>query len=157
MKRALACVLFMMFLFAPCATEPEKTVAVPYSPDEFAPWQKDLRRAEIIAFGSLPFVTFMTSLGYDVYRYYTHNQREEYLPWPLKINEIAVPLSQDEQKRILLISVGISVGVALFDFGYRALKRHIRKSRQDRENREEQQNIIIEEIDNPVPDEVEEP
>lgn len=157
MKRVTACLLFCMLLFPLSAAEPETTEAVPYSPDEFQPWQKDLRRAEIIAFGSLPFVTFMTSLGYDVFRYYTHNQRDEYLPWPLKDNDIAEPLSQDEQKRILLISVGISVGVALFDFGYRALKRHIRQSRQDRNNREEQRNIVIEELDTPVPGETEEP
>ena len=157
MKRIIACMLFIVVLFSLYAAETEDAEPVPYSPDEFSPWQKDLRRAEIIAFGSLPFVTFMTSLGYDVFRYYTHNQREEYLPWPLKKDEIAIPLSEDEQKRVLLISVGVSVGVALFDFGYRALKRHIKRSRQDRNNREEQRNIVIEELDNPAPDETEAP
>lgn len=156
MKRGISLMLFLIMLFSLYSAEPDTTEPVPYNPEEFKPWQNDLRRAEIIAFGSLPFVTFMTSLGYDVYRYYSHNQREEYLPWPLKNNEIAEPLSQDEQKRILLISVGISVGVALFDFGYRSLKRHIRQSRQDRQNQEECRSIVIEEIDTPVAEETEE-
>lgn len=155
MKRITAVILFLVLLFSAYTAEPDTAEPVPYNPDEFKPWQNDLRRAEIIAFGSLPFVTFMTSLGYDVYRYYSHNQREEYLPWPMKKNEIAEPLSQDEQKRILLISAGISVGVALFDFGYRALKRHIRQSRQDRQNQEARRNIVIEEIDNSEPEEME--
>ncbi len=133
------------------------TEPIPYEEDEFPSWQSDIRRAEIIAFGALPFVTFMTSLSYDIYRYVDHDQREEYLPWPMKKKEIAEPLSEDDQKRILLISVGVSLGVALFDYGYRALKRHIRQSRQDRLNREAQKTVIIEEIDGEIIPESESP
>lgn len=153
MKRGTALVLALVFFFGilpaqtPASGETD-TKPLPYEKDEFPSWQSDIRRAEIIAFGALPFVTFMTSLSYDVYRYIDHDQREEYLPWPMKKKEIAEPLSEDDQKRILLISVGVSIGVALFDYGYRALKRHIRQSRQERRNREARPVIIIEEIDN---------
>ena len=39
---------------------------LPYGEDEFYTWQKDLRRAEIITFGSLPFGTFRASISSDI-------------------------------------------------------------------------------------------
>ena len=120
---------------------------VPYEADEFPDWQKDLRRAEIIAFGSLPFVTLLSSLSYDVFRYYDHDQDERYKPWPFRDSTIAIPKSEDEQKRILLIAVGISLGVAVFDFGFRAIRRSIRRSRADRQNDDNARAIRILEID----------
>jgi len=153
MKRIIAVLVLCIQIITPLVSETDTsatddTTPAEYTDEEFSSWQKDLRRAEIIAFGALPFVTLMTSLGYDIYRYVDHNQREEYLPWPLKETETAVPLSEDEQKKILLLSIGISVGVAVFDFGYRTLRRKIRNSRLDKKNREAVQAIIIEEIDN---------
>ncbi|HRR02352.1 MAG TPA: hypothetical protein P5286_05580 [Treponemataceae bacterium] len=156
MKRGIALVLTFVLVtgFLPAqttTTNDSGTEPVPYEKDEFPSWQSDIRRAEIIAFGSLPFVTFMTSLTYDIYRYIDHDQQDEYLPWPMKEKEIAEPLSEDDQKKILLISVGVAIGVALFDYGFRAIRRHIRQSRQERRNREAQPVIIIEEIDDAVP------
>ncbi len=75
----------------------------------------------------------------------------------MKEKEIAEPLSEDDQKKILLISVGVAIGVALFDYGFRAIRRHIRQSRQERRNREAQPVIIIEEIDDALPAVPEEP
>ncbi|HOT61827.1 MAG TPA: hypothetical protein PLU93_03105 [Treponemataceae bacterium] len=105
---------------------------VPYGPDEFATWQKDLRRAEVIALGSLPFVTFMASIYYDVYRYASHGYQDEYLPWPFKKADIAIDLTEDEQKKILLVSAGISIGVAITDFAIRAIRRNMRARRAER-------------------------
>ncbi len=107
--------------------------AVPYGPAEFPQWQLDLRRGEIIAFGSLPFVTFLGSIGYDVYRYYSHDQQEGYLPWPLKNKATAIPLSEDEQKNVLLTAVGISVGIALTDLVFRLIKRNQTVRHRERE------------------------
>ena len=106
-------------------TDAEHT-PLPYKKDEFPEWQRDLRRAEIIALGSLPFVTLLSSLSYDVYRYYDHNQDERYKPWPFRDSAIAVPKTEDEQKRVLLIAVGVAVGVAVVDFSFRAIGRSIR-------------------------------
>jgi hypothetical protein len=124
-------------------TTPE---AVPYGPAEFPEWQKDLRRAEIISFGALPFVTFFASIYYDVYRYYSHDQEAGYLPWPFKNSDTAVALTEDEQKNILLYSAGISVGVAIFDFGYRQISREIRMRKAERENSETDSVIQIEPV-----------
>lgn len=148
MIRTVSSILILVF-FVSCATvqTPENKEPIPYEKDEFSNWQKDLRRAEIIAFGALPFVTFMSSLYYDIYRYVDHNQDDAYLPWPLKDNETAVPLTEDEQKTILISAVGVSVGVALFDFGYHALRRYIRNKKLDKKNKEAYRAIIINEID----------
>lgn len=114
-------------------TSPSATaVPVPYDPLEFPDWQKDLRRAEIISFGALPFVTFMSSIYYDIYRYYDHGSNEAYLPWPLKKQDIAVPLSQSEQKNVFYASVGISLGVAVFDFAWHIISRNIEQSERAR-------------------------
>ena len=116
------------------ATTPAENVPVPYSPEEFTDWQKDLRRAEILSFGALPFVTFVSSIYYDIYRYYSNDKQEGYLPWPLKKSESAIGLSESEQKNIFLYSISISVGVAVFDFGFRTVKRAIQNSKAKKEN-----------------------
>ena len=146
-RRIAACALFSLFLM-PLVCE-DAHDPVPYEPKEFSTWQKDLRRAEIIAFGSLPFVTFTSSIYYDVYRYYDHGQDPAYKPWPFKDKNIAVALSEDEQKKILLASICVSVGVAVFDYGFRAIRRAIRNSRINKQNELEVNPIEIE----AVPDE----
>lgn len=111
-------------------SEPE-----PYVAQEFPPWLLDLRRAEIISLGALPFVTFMSSIYYDVYRYYDNGQDEGYLPWPMKKKDIAVPLSEREQKNLFMASLGISVSVAAIDYFWRFVTRSLkdRKAAADRE------------------------
>lgn len=150
MTRFLAAVLFILCSCqAIVGQTTDSHTPLPYGEDEFYTWQKDLRRAEIITFGSLPFVTFMSSIYYDIYRYYDHDQDDTYLPWPLK-KDNAVPMSEDEQINILKASIGIAIGVAIFDYGFRAIRRAIRKSKIDRANREMVQPIKIEEIDEPA-------
>jgi amino acid transporter len=81
---------------------------LPYTIEEFTEWQRELRRASIISFlASVRHV--LTSMGYDVYRYYDHGEDERYKPWPFKDSSIAIPKSEDEQKRIVLIAAGISL------------------------------------------------
>ena len=145
-RQVAAFALFVLF-FMPLVCEDSHT-PVPYDPEEFPTWQKDLRRAEIIAFGSLPFVTFTSSIYYDVYRYYDHGQDAAYKPWPFKNKNTAIALSEEEQKKILLASICVSVGVALFDYGFRAIRRGIRNRRIDKENELEVNPIEIE----PIPD-----
>ncbi len=132
MKIPVAVLLF--FLIATSLFAVDTTTPVPYGPAEFAPWQTDLRRAEILSFGALPFVTFMASIYYDLYRYADNKGDEGYLPWPFKKSAVAVPLTEREQKNIFLTSAGISVGVALFDYGYRYVTRSIRAGKAAKAN-----------------------
>lgn len=55
-----------------------------FDTSDFPLWAKDLRRAEIVAFGSFPFAIFFASLGMDLYRSATHDWDRRYAPWPLK-------------------------------------------------------------------------
>lgn len=144
--RLIACVIFCVLSLFMLSAETTSMEAVPYGSSEFPEWQKDLRRAEILSFGSLPFVTFMASIYFDIYRYVDHNGAEGYLPWPFKKSSVAVPLTEQEQMQILLASAGISVGVAVFDFGFRAIKRYIRISKAEKRNREIVEPIQIEPI-----------
>lgn len=155
--RILFVLVFISLLTGPISAETSTTpstdhVPVPYGPAEFPDWQKDLRRAEILSFGALPFVTFVSSIYYDVYRYYSNDGQEGYLPWPLKKSESAIGLSEAEQKNIVFYSASISVGVALFDFGFRTLKRAIQNSKAEKENQGYIDPIQIEPVQNkPIP------
>ncbi|HNQ96591.1 MAG TPA: hypothetical protein PKH81_00680 [Treponemataceae bacterium] len=154
MNRIVAILLLLVclpvFLFS--QTEPANSnEPKPYEKDEFSTWQKDVRRAGIITFGALPFSTFFTAIYYDLYRYYDNDQDDRYLPWPLKNNDIAEPLTEDEQKQILAISIGASVCVALIDFTVRAIKRSAKRRKAERLERDRVETIRIEEIDGAVP------
>jgi hypothetical protein len=77
-------------------------------------WLKDLRRAEIVAFGSLPLTIFWTSFVMDMYRYSTHNWNQAYAPWPLK-GAGAVGMDYNEIRTMFTIAIGSSLVIALVD------------------------------------------
>lgn len=107
---------------------------VPYTKEEFPLWQHELRRFEILSFGALPFVTLLTFWGYDMIRAAKHPKDPAYYPWPLKQADKAVPLTEKEQIKVFCTAVGISIGIALIDFTYRAIKRSIDRKKLEREN-----------------------
>lgn len=141
------CLAMLIFAGGMAFAQTGELQPVPYGPDEFPSWQKDLRRAEILSFGALPFVTFISSIYYDIYRYAQNDGNEAYLPWPLKKTEIAIPLTEREQKNILYASVGISLGVAVFDFGWRTISRAIRESKVEKKNASKPEPITIREVE----------
>jgi hypothetical protein len=78
-------------------------------------WLKDLRRAEIVAFGAFPFAIFVSSFGVDTYRFFTHDGNMLYAPWPFNIGGVAEK-TQDEFQLTVTIAIGISLAVSLVDF-----------------------------------------
>ena len=70
LKKKSAFLMIFMFLAAPCLVfaedehEPE-----PYTPAEFSQATLNLRRGEIVTFGSLPFTMMWAGAGYSVFRY----------------------------------------------------------------------------------------
>jgi hypothetical protein len=138
--------VFSLNFFSYAQTNTQTKIAEPYGPAEFPPWISDMRRAEIISFGSLPFVTFATSIYYDLFRYIEKGGDERYLPWPLKKSDKAIPLTQSEQKNIFFLSVGISVGIALVDFSIHAISRRVNERRAEQKEREAYDPIIIKPI-----------
>lgn len=86
-------------------------------------WSKDLRRTEIITFGSLPFVTLWTTVGYGLAVHGTfHNP----------LNKSTTRYTQTEQKQIFAISAAASVGLGLTDLAINLIMRNVKKSRQSK-------------------------
>ena len=96
----------------------------------FPQWTRDLRRAEIIAFGSFPFAYFFSSFVYDAYRCVIHDWDMRYAPWPFEAAG-SIGKSQDERKKVLLIAAGTAVFISLIDYSIV----QIRRNRREKESR----------------------
>ncbi|MFP3041649.1 hypothetical protein LQZ19_07470 [Treponema primitia] len=90
-----------------------QTVSTTEAP-EFPLWARDLRRAEIIAFGSFPFMMFLSNFTVDTYRASNHEWDNRYMPWPLK-GAGAVEMSTDEHVLTLGVAIAGSLVLALAD------------------------------------------
>ena len=101
----------------------EDTTPKPYDDKEFPQTLKDIRRFEIITIGALPFVTLDTSLAYSTYRYARNDFDSAYKPDIFS----ASSYTQEEQKGIILTSVGICVGIGLTDLVVQIIKRSSKK------------------------------
>jgi hypothetical protein len=110
----LVCVLTLAPLFAARGEEPVKE-PVPYKEDEFPQWLKDLRRAEIVFFGTLPFTLLVSIQGYEIARFYIHDQDPLYTPWPFRSAQ-APPYTFDEQMVIIGSAVVLSGILAFTDY-----------------------------------------
>lgn len=100
----------------------------PYQKDEFPGILHDIRRAEIITLGSMPFITFSATLGYSFGKYASHNFDSSYFVNPFSSTE-ENSFSTDEQIGILLTSLGISAGIGLTDFIVHTIKRNNRQKK----------------------------
>ncbi|MDR1305999.1 MAG: hypothetical protein LBK74_00305 [Treponema sp.] len=78
-------------------------------------WVKDLRRAEIVAFGSFPFTLFFTKTFIDLYRTATHDWDRRYAPWPFKAAG-AVSMDGDQIKMMFAIAVSASLTISITDY-----------------------------------------
>jgi hypothetical protein len=88
---------------------------VPYKEDEFPQWLKDLRRAEIVFFGTLPFTLLVSMQGYEIARFYIHDQDPLYTPWPFRSAQ-APPYTFEEQMTVVGTALVISGLLALADY-----------------------------------------
>lgn len=100
----------------------------PYQKDEFPEILHDIRRAEIITLGSMPFITFSATLGYSFGKYASHNFDSSYFVNPFSSTD-ENSFSTDEQIGILLTSLGISAGIGLTDFIVHTIKRNNRQKK----------------------------
>ena len=95
----------------------------------FPQWVKDMRRWEIIAFGSFPFAMFLTTFAMDTYRWISYegmnfsDQGRRYAPWPFT-SAGAVARTGLEQGLTIGIAVGVSVIAAFVDLFITQSKRN---------------------------------
>jgi hypothetical protein len=99
-----------------------------FDTSEFPLWAKDLRRAEIVTFGSFPFTVFFTTFAMDTWRCYSHGWDPLYAPWPAKPPG-AVNMTQDELTMTIAIAAVTSVAIAVVDFSIVQIKRHRERQR----------------------------
>jgi len=91
-------------------------------------WVRDLRRWEIVAFGTIPFAMFTATFGMDMYRWYNNSGMSfsdtdrRYAPWPLK-SAGAINMEPHEMEQTLIIAAGLCVTVAFTDLIITLVKR----------------------------------
>jgi hypothetical protein len=98
-------------------TSPAAT-AVPsgqFDTSDFPQWGKDLRRGEIIAFGSFPFTMFTATFFMDTWRCYNNGWDTKYAPWPFK-SAGAVDMTNREHEIVMTAAALTSLGLAFADF-----------------------------------------
>lgn len=115
-------ILFLIFNTCFIYAETDSTNQViddtTYDDINFPQWTLDLRRTEIITFGSLPFVTLWTTFGYS---FATYNEFRN----PLQKNNGA--FTEDDQKKVLMISACISLGLGVIDLLINLIQRSYSK------------------------------
>jgi hypothetical protein len=97
-------------------------------------WVRDLRRWEIVAFGTIPFAMFTATFGMDMYRWNNANGMDfsdngrKYAPWPLK-SAGAIAMDYREMEKTLIIAASLSASVAFTDLIINQIKRHRARKR----------------------------
>ena len=137
-------ILFFMFL---CGLSAQTTTSgntamtsTYFDMSGFPLWARDLRRAEIIAFGSFPFSYFISNFGFDTYRWANNSWDRRYAPWPIASSG-NIEQTQSEKLMTLGIAAGGAILIAIVDHG---IMRHKRKLlEQETEKYPEQAPIII--------------
>jgi len=89
----------------------------------FPLWAKDLRRGEIVTFGSFPFMYFFANFGYDTYRWANNDNDMRYAPWPFN-SAGTVGKTTNEKIITLGIAAGGSILIAIVDYGIMRYKRY---------------------------------
>ena len=143
-KEIMKKILFLMFVFslffmpalkanAQSLSATNSTTAT-FDTSNFPQWAKDVRRFDIIAFGSFPFSMFFVSFAIDMVRWGNANgfdmseQGRRYAPWPAK-SAGAIEMTNDDYTQLILISAGVSVGIALLDLLIVNIKRNKERRR----------------------------
>jgi len=119
-KRILIFLLTIIFLTAVSCTTMDQSAETSesfepeeYSDEEFAPWLRELRRAEIIFTGSIPITILLTNIGYGLY-----GLIESGLGGSYSIENITASsgLTNDERLDVIKISLSLSGAIAAADF-----------------------------------------
>ena len=124
MRRKKTTLLVLLLLVSIIGAQGQTTT--PVNPDaiNFPQWVRDVRRAEIVAFGSFPFAMFVSSFLMDMHRWRVESgldfsdEGRRYAPWPLKSaggQAGSTGMTSDEAGQVVALAAGISVAVAIAD------------------------------------------
>ena len=123
--------LLLLLTMVPALLIPAQTNTASsiFASDGVPQWVKDLRRWEIIAFGSIPFTILTATFAMDMYRWQKANGMDmsdtgrRYAPWPLK-SAGAVVMEGKEQETVFIIAASLSAGIAITDQVIVQIKRY---------------------------------
>ena len=120
--------ILIFSLFAENLFFAESRTPEPYSDNEFPGFLHDLRRAEIITLGAMPFITFNATLGYSLGKFAFNNFDPQYFVNPFAQSSDS-SFSTDEQIGIILTSLGISLCIGITDLIVNSVKRNNAKKK----------------------------
>jgi hypothetical protein len=122
--------LFTLPVFYAGAQNNRVTVSTTIDTSQFPQWTKDLRRWEIIAFGSFPFTMFFATFFMDTYRFATAGGWNDYryAPWPFK-SAGAVDMTKNEYETTMIMAASLSAIVAVADLIIVQIKRQKARKR----------------------------
>ena len=131
-------VIFFLLLAAPAFLVPAQTNTNNNFFDlSGAPqWARDLRRWEIVAFGTIPFAMFTATFAMDMYRWNNANGLDfsdagrRFAPWPLK-SAGAIAMEPKEIETTLIFAASLCVTVAFTDLIITLIKRSNARKRAD--------------------------
>jgi len=110
--------LSLLFLLSAMSLKAQADAPMEHDTSNWPSWLRDMRRWEIVAFGSFPFAMFFSTIGMDLHRWNSANGMDwgnrRYAPWPLK-SAGAVPMTNSEQRLTIGIAIGLSAGIAVAD------------------------------------------
>ncbi len=133
-KRILCAFLIFSLVSAVFYGADSKTPA-PYTKDEFPGFMHDLRRAEIITLGAMPFITFNVTLGYSFTNFAIHDFNSSYFVNPFANSSDDNAFQSNEQVAIIVTSLCLSAGIGLTDFIVHSAKRsHARRKLRNQKN-----------------------
>ena len=78
-------------------------------------WVKDVRRGEIVFFGTLPFTVFFTRTIMSIFRMGQHNWDRRYAPWPFQPAG-AVAMTSNDVLLMFCIAGSASLAISVADF-----------------------------------------
>jgi hypothetical protein len=92
----------------------------------FPLWAKDLRRAEIIAFGSFPFAYFFANFIHNSFRFARNGWDMRYAPFPFN-SAGTIEQTQSQKSLTLGLAAGGAIIFAAVDYGIMRHKRNRQK------------------------------
>lgn len=144
MKKIFFPVLVSLFLLIPfqVTAQTDPGSSTPVNTTGLPQWVRDMRRWDIIAFGSFPFTMLFSTIAMDTYRWgkYSSFSDNRYAPWPIK-SAGAISMESKEFVTTLIIAASLSATIAFTDLIIVKVKRN--KERRRIESMPEGSTIII--------------
>jgi len=112
--------LFLLTTVPALVVPAQTTTSTIFESDKVPQWVKDIRRWEIVAFGSIPFTILTATFAMDMYRWNEANgmdfsdEGRRYAPWPMK-SAGAIIMDWKEQETVFIIAGSLSLGIAMAD------------------------------------------